>query len=585
MSLQLTETSGVRLAIEGCGHGTLHAIYASIEESCKRKGWPGVDLLIIGGDFQAVRNAYDLNCVSMPAKYRAMGDFHEYYSGRMKAPYLTIFVGGNHEASNYLFELYYGGWVAPNIYYMGAANVLRLGPLRIAGLSGIWKGYNYRRPHHERLPYNESDMKGIYHVRELDARKLLQIRTQIDIGISHDWPNGVEWEGNWKQLFRFKPYFEEDARNKSLGSTAAKQAMDWLRPKWWFSAHLHCKYAARVDYSEDEGGQKSVANGSHATSQAKNDGEIDLDMDDDVNGKLPGPAATNSNEIDLDLEQDEEDLNEKGSKPTNGEIDLGLENDMEKSSKEDVQSANTSPRKDTVETPAIMSTDEARAALPDAFRRPLASAPGPLKRPEGITNQVTDFLALDKCLPGKHFLQLLSIPSELDIDSMRPLKLEYDREWLSITRALALDEPIVVGDPKADVPRSRSQAEYEDAIDKRREWVDEHISDADLVVTENFEIIAPEYDNGNWNLPQYAQALEYPNPQTARFCEMLHIANPFDISESEREQRLAAGPRPDPNARAFEKGRRDDSFRRGHDRGRGRGRGRRGGGRGRFKTR
>jgi len=32
---------------------------------------------------------------------------------------LTIFIGGNHEASNYLQELPYGGWVAPNIYYLG----------------------------------------------------------------------------------------------------------------------------------------------------------------------------------------------------------------------------------------------------------------------------------------------------------------------------------------------------------------------------------------------------------------------------------------------------------------------------------
>ena len=121
---------------------------------------------------QAVRNTYDLDCMSVPMKYREIGDFHEYYSGRRKAPYLTIFVGGNHEASNHLFELYYGGWVAPNIYYMGAANVLHLGPLRIAGLSGIWKGYNYNKPHHERLPYNQDDVKSAYHVRELDVRKL-----------------------------------------------------------------------------------------------------------------------------------------------------------------------------------------------------------------------------------------------------------------------------------------------------------------------------------------------------------------------------------------------------------------------------
>ena len=135
--------------------------------------------------------------MSVPQHYKEIGDFHEYYSGKRTAPYLTIFVGGNHEASNHLFELYYGGWVAPNIYYLGAANVLRYGPLRIAGMSGIWKGYDYRKPHFERLPYNDDDIRSIFHVRELDVRKLLQIRTQVDLGLSHDWPKQVEYSGDY----------------------------------------------------------------------------------------------------------------------------------------------------------------------------------------------------------------------------------------------------------------------------------------------------------------------------------------------------------------------------------------------------
>lgn len=53
--------------------------------------------------------------------------YFRYYSGEKNAPVLTIFVGGNHEASNYLQELPYGGWVAPNIYYMGYANVINIG--------------------------------------------------------------------------------------------------------------------------------------------------------------------------------------------------------------------------------------------------------------------------------------------------------------------------------------------------------------------------------------------------------------------------------------------------------------------------
>ena len=223
--------SSVRVAIEGCGHGTLNAIYASVKKSCEVKGWDGVDVLIIGGDFQAVRNSEDLNAMAVPMKYREIGDFHEYYSGARTAPYLTLFVGGNHEASNHMWELYYGGWVAPNIYYMGAANVLRVGPLRIAGLSGIWKGYDYRKPHFERLPYNSSDVRSIFHVRELDVRKLLQIRLQVVLGVSHDWPNGIEWLGEHKELFSHKEYFLEDARSGRLGSQAARYVLDWLRPK------------------------------------------------------------------------------------------------------------------------------------------------------------------------------------------------------------------------------------------------------------------------------------------------------------------------------------------------------------------
>lgn len=51
-SSTLLAAQGLRIAVEGCGHGTLHAIYASIAKSCELKGWDSVDLLIIGGDFQ-----------------------------------------------------------------------------------------------------------------------------------------------------------------------------------------------------------------------------------------------------------------------------------------------------------------------------------------------------------------------------------------------------------------------------------------------------------------------------------------------------------------------------------------------------
>ncbi len=42
-------------------------------------------------------------------KYKSMNSFYKYYSGEKVAPIPTIFIGGNHEASNHLRELY-----APN---------------------------------------------------------------------------------------------------------------------------------------------------------------------------------------------------------------------------------------------------------------------------------------------------------------------------------------------------------------------------------------------------------------------------------------------------------------------------------------
>lgn len=104
---------------------------------------------------------------------------NRYYSGEVKAPILTIFIGGNHEASNYLQELAYGGWVAPNIYYLGYAGVVQVGGIRIAGLSGIFNGRDYLKGHFEKAPYSDSTMRTVYHVRSLEVFRLKQVLISI----------------------------------------------------------------------------------------------------------------------------------------------------------------------------------------------------------------------------------------------------------------------------------------------------------------------------------------------------------------------------------------------------------------------
>ena len=85
----------LRIAVEGCCHGELDEIYRQITERSKFTG-KTVDVLLVCGDFQSVRNASDLNCLAVPKKYRALNSFHEYVNGTKVAPVLTIFIGGNH---------------------------------------------------------------------------------------------------------------------------------------------------------------------------------------------------------------------------------------------------------------------------------------------------------------------------------------------------------------------------------------------------------------------------------------------------------------------------------------------------------
>ncbi|KAI4478674.1 hypothetical protein M0804_011702 [Polistes exclamans] len=235
----------MRIAIEGCAHGELEIIYNSLQEIEKVNG-KKIDLLICCGDFQSTRNLCDLKCMAVPDKYKDMCTFYKYYSGEKVAPVLTIFIGGNHEASNYLQELPYGGWVAPNIYYLGYANVITIGGIRIAGISGIYKSHDWMQGRHEKPPYTKSTIRSVYHIRNIEIFRLKQISGKIDIFLSHDWPKGVTKYGDEDKLLRDKPYFKTDIENNALGSPANMELLQYHYPSYWFSAHLHCKFAALI---------------------------------------------------------------------------------------------------------------------------------------------------------------------------------------------------------------------------------------------------------------------------------------------------------------------------------------------------
>ena len=423
--------------------------------------------------------------------------------------------------------------------------MLRLGPLRIAGLGGIWKGGDYNKNHHERLPFSQDDVRSFYHVRELDVRKLLLLRTQVDIGMSHDWPRAVERHGDERELFRKKPFFEQESRDGTLGNPAAGWVMDRLRPRYWFSAHMHCRFSALKKYDSPEAAPSS--------SSIKEEEPKDVKV-----SQLS--KQSNPDEIDLDSDGDDE----AGGASTG------------KAPREEA-------RGEEAEDLVAKQVETLRAQLPASFQRTEKGKPQPGQPvPPTITNTETRFLALDKCLPGRHFLQLCEIHA-LDLDDAAKFppgrdqpryRLQYDPEWLAINRVFSKYLTIGDGDKAARPPKDLGEKKYAAMIDEELVWVAENVTQKMLDVPENFVHTAPSYVEGTPEIVS-EQPKEYTNPQTVAYCTLIGVPNLWDASEEDRTQRYVQGPRD-----AEKWNRRGGGFGGGQGGGRGGGNWNRGGGRG-----
>lgn len=325
----------INIAVEGCCHGELDAIYSAILDAQSGHN-VHIDLLLICGDFQSIRSFDDFDSVAVPNKYKRMNSFHDYFTGKKVAPVPTVFIGGNHENSLVLQSLHYGGFVAPNIYFLGYSGSVTFGGLRIAGVSGIYNEKHYRLGRYERPPYTEETVRSIYHMREVEVYRMAHLTLSarpVDVFLSHDWPENVWNYGDCAALLSKKPFLRDDLVTGRLGNPPLMQLLRQLRPSFWFSAHLHVKFAAVVPHADD-------------------DSSIDIG------------SFGNSTSVSTSI----------------GTINCGM--------------------------------------------RPKATC--------------TRFLALDKVMPGRDFLQVIAVPRPAGNESegIHGSRLEYDVEWLAIVKKL-----------------------------------------------------------------------------------------------------------------------------------------------------
>ncbi|KAF9436357.1 Protein kinase [Entomortierella beljakovae] len=515
-----------KIAVEGCCHGELDAIYREIQTRENQFGYK-VDLLLICGDFHSIRNEADLETIACPRKYLHLGTFHKYYSGERKVPVPTVFVGGNHESSNYLWELYHGGWVCPGIYFLGWGGVINVGGMRIGGMSGIFKPSHYETGHFETTPYNDNHKRSVYHVRKYDIYKMLQVKEPIDVFLSHDWPLGIERFGNVAALLRAKKFFAREVETNTLGSPPYEEVLTALKPAHWFSAHLHVRFTAVVHWSApepngvDEQQQHTIQSGQAAatTVVVKNVDEIDIEFDDDDDDDLKNTDTVtvttttttvaeipvkNPDEIDVDFDDEEDD-------------ELELEKETKVKSNTGLNASESNP--DEIRIEMDDEIDTSTSAEPESLQpqQQESQQTSSSKTPKPHPTQ-TKFLALDKCVQGKKFLEILDFP-----EFNEPLEFKYDEEWLAIVRTL---DPFLSLEFSQRRPLSGRTLEH--ALQVNREWVRNNVTlTRGLNITNNFKPTAPAHDTVRTMGPREKNncILPFLNPQTVEFCDMLQIQN------------------------------------------------------------
>jgi lariat debranching enzyme len=136
---------------------------------------------------------------------------------------------------------------------MGYAGVFQFGGLRIAAVSGIHKHHDVHLGHFEKLPYDNSTMRSVYHTRALEAYRMIQINNMVDpqpvdIVLTHDWPLNIHTCGNVDCLLRKKPFFRQDVQRHALGNPLYEPVVRHLKPRFWYSAHLHVEFKATVNF-------------------------------------------------------------------------------------------------------------------------------------------------------------------------------------------------------------------------------------------------------------------------------------------------------------------------------------------------
>ena len=291
--------------------------------------------------------------------------------------------------------------------------------------------------------------------------------------LTHDWPLHIyKMPGAKEFLIRRKPHFRNDINNHALGSPMHETVLIRLKPRHWFAAHLHVRfetnyvhqsYQSKFDNTTRPTNESSSLNGSVNETLTSTDEPKSTNTDESKSTNTDEPKSTNTDEPKLT------NTNEQQSTSTN---EQALD-----------QPKTTVDQKDAT------------------FNN----------KPE-----VTHFLALDKCLPKRRYLEIMDIECEESTTG-----LEYDLEWLAILKST--DQYLSTQEyPVNHPPQPHIFVQFD--LDERKQRIREAFNN-DLRVPENFATSLPYNSAGEDSDPN--RQVNHINEQTTRLCRLLEITDPI----------------------------------------------------------
>ena len=185
------------------------------------------DFCLQVGDAQPCRTEEDLTGLSVPNKYRKMGDFPRVLTGEITFSRPLFFIGGNHEPWLFLDE-HGPGPICNRIEYLGRAGVRDIGGLTVGFLSG-----NYSPTISHNINASRLSVRHRTYFTQADIDVLLAADKQIDVMMTHIWPRGLDWDGT------------------DIGCPLFDQLLA-LRPRLWICGHMHRSQLAKVNQGDTQ---------------------------------------------------------------------------------------------------------------------------------------------------------------------------------------------------------------------------------------------------------------------------------------------------------------------------------------------